>query len=272
MVTSHNSSRRHAVLPGIRADRRRARPWLEGLEDRTAPTTDLTAQLQLVNPTPLDTSATPSSSSDPTPDGSGEIARVLQAAGLSAQSDVLLASAGYDLFLKIDGIAGESNVRGHEHQIELASMTWGCSRPITAATGHGVNREAAAPAFDEIQVTMRTSSATPNLFRSALVGTGKVMELAVRKTGTDGDFLVWKLENTLVSGMKADGVQETVTLNFTRVTLEYRTTDAKGTVTPIRVSYDLATARAAAMATVTVAEPAGRRRWSIKARPECERT
>ncbi|MFO0925862.1 MAG: type VI secretion system tube protein Hcp [Gemmataceae bacterium] len=44
--------------------------------------------------------------------------------------------------------------------------------------------------------------------------------------GESVDFLKWDLENVLVSGMKADGLREEVTLNFTRVTVNYNPTGA----------------------------------------------
>ncbi|MFO0925863.1 MAG: type VI secretion system tube protein Hcp [Gemmataceae bacterium] len=68
--------------------------------------------------------------------------------------------------------------------------------------------------------------------------------------GESVDFLKWDLENVLVSGMKADGLREEVTLNFTRVTVNYNPTGAGDPA--LRVSYDL-TRDGVAAATVAMA-------------------
>ena len=42
-----------------------------------------------------------------------------------------------DMFLKIDGIPGESTDASHKDEIDIFSYTWGESQPETAAAGPG---------------------------------------------------------------------------------------------------------------------------------------
>ena len=44
---------------------------------------------------------------------------------------------GVDMFLKIDGIQGESTDNSHKDEIDLLSYTWGESHEPVSATGGG---------------------------------------------------------------------------------------------------------------------------------------
>jgi type VI secretion system secreted protein Hcp len=43
----------------------------------------------------------------------------------------------FDIFLKIDGIKGESSDAQHREEIELASFSWGASQQGTTSSGGG---------------------------------------------------------------------------------------------------------------------------------------
>jgi type VI secretion system secreted protein Hcp len=45
---------------------------------------------------------------------------------------------GVDMFLKIDGIQGESTDNSHKDEIELLSYTWGESHEAASGIGGGV--------------------------------------------------------------------------------------------------------------------------------------
>lgn len=45
---------------------------------------------------------------------------------------------GVDMFLKLDGIQGESTADGHKDEIDLLSYTWGESQPAVSGIGSGV--------------------------------------------------------------------------------------------------------------------------------------
>ena len=39
--------------------------------------------------------------------------------------------AAFDMFLKVDGIDGESLLKGHEKEIDVLAWSWGVSTPVT---------------------------------------------------------------------------------------------------------------------------------------------
>ena len=136
--------------------------------------------------------------------------------GPSAPSSILSFTGGVKtMFLKLPGITGESKITGHKGQIELQSMSF----PVTQSK----------PKSAEIIVVKRTDSTSPKLFLADLSGKPfdkATIELAKKKGGKLADYLVFKMKNVLVTGIKtgghADAVPtEAVTLTFTKLEEEY---------------------------------------------------
>jgi type VI secretion system secreted protein Hcp len=125
-------------------------------------------------------------------------------------------------------LRGEVKAKGYEGWIELQSAQLGTSqRNATTATGRGVNREASAPAIQEIVVTKLQDSVSTALFREALGGKGKLIVIAfVKEGGTT--YLKIVLQNTLITSYSVSGhggdvharPMESLSLNFTRITYE----------------------------------------------------
>ena len=67
---------------------------------------------------------------------------------------------------------GEVKAKGYEGWIELQSAQLGTNRNITTSTGRGTNREASAPATQEIVITKLQDSVSTALYREALDGRG----------------------------------------------------------------------------------------------------
>jgi type VI secretion system secreted protein Hcp len=63
------------------------------------------------------------------------------------------------MFLKLEGIAGESTDPSHVGEIEIASYVWGVSNVGESGTGGGGGRAA----FSDVTFTARTSKASPIL-------------------------------------------------------------------------------------------------------------
>jgi type VI secretion system secreted protein Hcp len=66
----------------------------------------------------------------------------------------------FDVFLKLDGIQGESTVKGHEGEIELDSFSFGLTNP--AAGGR--------PVFQDFRFTSKVGKHTPQLFLACAQG------------------------------------------------------------------------------------------------------
>ncbi len=94
----------------------------------------------------------------------------------------------FDAFLKIDGIDGESQVRGFEKWIELLSFSWGAE--ILADTGGGgiVSGKVSPKAFSFVKLT---DTASPAIFIKMAAGSHfDKVSLACRKaSGVPADPL-----------------------------------------------------------------------------------
>ena len=108
----------------------------------------------------------------------------------------------YDMFLKIDGIEGESQDAKHKGEIQLESFSWGASNASRVSTGGGGG--AGRASFQDFQFTAVTTKASPLLLQSCVSGTHhKTAVLTVRKAGEiPFDFYKVSLTNVLVSFYK----------------------------------------------------------------------
>jgi type VI secretion system secreted protein Hcp len=154
------------------------------------------------------------------------------------------------LYMKYEGIDGEVTQKDHDKWIEVHSFQFGVGRGISTPTGNAANREASAASVSEVTITKTMDKASPKIFTESATGTGgKKVEFHFVSTGDPGTtFAVYKLSDTLISGYSissgGDRPTESISLNFTKVEFEMTPHDAANAdQTPIRVSYDLATAK-----------------------------
>lgn len=71
-----------------------------------------------------------------------------------------------DLFLKIEGITGESRDARHKSEIELLSFGWGEQESGHATGGGGAGKVS----FQDFQFTSRVNKASPHLFLACASG------------------------------------------------------------------------------------------------------
>jgi type VI secretion system secreted protein Hcp len=147
-----------------------------------------------------------------------------------------------------DGIDGDVTAAGYEKWIAIDSKQWGVGRGISSPTGGGADREASAPNISEIVVTKVQDISSPHLFAEATVGKAKPVQMHLMGTygGELKPYLKMTLDKVLISGYSqssgGDRPTESLSLNFTKVTLTYHSYDGQGRVTSTKtVSYDLAT-------------------------------
>lgn len=139
-----------------------------------------------------------------------------------------------DIFLKLDGIKGESADDKHKGEIDILSWSWGMSQSGTmhTATGGGAGKVS----VHDISLTKRIDSSSPNLVQHCCNGKHiKDALLTVRKAGgTPVEYLKVKLEDVLVSSVNNGGsngedlLTEHVTLNFGRFEYIYTPQTADG--------------------------------------------
>ncbi len=68
----------------------------------------------------------------------------------------------FDIFLKIDGVKGESSDAQHREEIEPASFSWGVSQEGATSAGGGAG--AGKASFQDLHIIMNVSRASPQLF------------------------------------------------------------------------------------------------------------
>ena len=154
-----------------------------------------------------------------------------------------------DIFLKLDGIKGESTDTQHREEIDVASFSWGLSQQRTTSTGGGSGVGKAD--FQDLQVVTNVSQASPQLFL-ACAG-GRHIQTAVltcrRASGShQQDFLKYTLSDVLVASYHSDGQAEDsvpgdeLSLKYAQVKVEYRPQRADGSLgTPITAGWNLKT-------------------------------
>jgi type VI secretion system secreted protein Hcp len=155
--------------------------------------------------------------------------------------------ATVDYFLKIQGIDGESADSKHKGEIELESWSWGESQAGTASHGGGAG--AGKVSMQDFHFVQRVSKASPKLFLAC--ATGEHIPSAVltcRKAGRDQqEFFKFTFSDLLVSSYQTGGSAhgdvvpiDQISLNFSKVQLEYREQKSDGTLGgAIKAGWDL---------------------------------
>ncbi len=131
-------------------------------------------------------------------------------------------ASGYQMFLKLDTIPGESKDSKHREEVEIDSFAWGTARSLGATKA----------SFDSLKFTMPVNKASPKLFLYTAGGV-KITRavLSVRKPGSSDDFLKWILTDAqpisfqTVGNTHGDGVSDQVVLTAGKVEVEYKPTD-----------------------------------------------
>lgn len=139
-----------------------------------------------------------------------------------------------DMFLKIDGIEGESIDDKHPNEIELLTLRWGMSQGATmhAGTGGGAGKVS----IDDLVFTHTVDKASPILMQNCMSGKHipKVL-LTVRKAGEKPlEFYKITMTDVMVSSVtpmgsnSGGGMVEFVGLAFSKVKIEYQPQGADG--------------------------------------------
>jgi type VI secretion system secreted protein Hcp len=147
------------------------------------------------------------------------------------------------------GDANEAEHKGAQGWIKLAGFSFGSGRNIATRTGRVADREASTGQVGEITITKEMDVASMYLFMGTCLGAGQKMNIHVTRAGPDKKeitYLKYELDNALLTnysyGSGGANPVETVTINFTKIKMEYTPADAaaKGTGS-IPVMFDMAT-------------------------------
>jgi type VI secretion system secreted protein Hcp len=143
-----------------------------------------------------------------------------------------------DMFLKLDGIDGESVDIKYEKWIECLSFSWGISDGSQATNTPGKAPSARRAHVSDLSITKYLDAASPKLFESVCEG-GHISEatLVLRKAGEKPlEFYKIKLQDVLISGVQNGGggggiATEMVTFSFASSLIS--AADAKGSFSSV---------------------------------------
>jgi len=139
-----------------------------------------------------------------------------------------------DMFLKIEGVDGESADDKHKNEIDVLAFSWGMSQSgsMHIAGGGGTGKVN----VQDMSVTKYMDKASTVLMQKCCTGKHfPKATLTCRKAGdTPVEYLVVTMEEVLVTSVSEGGTQhddmqtENISLNFAKVKVKYTPQDAKG--------------------------------------------
>lgn len=150
------------------------------------------------------------------------------------------------IYMKIEGIEGESVDQAHAGEIEVLSFSWGMSQGASSFSRGGAQK----PSVSDFSFSAFTSKATPKLMLACLQGehiSQAVVSFATREGATGPvDYMKFKFEDLLVSSFHAGGAgadampTESFSLNFAKMRVDYQRQNADGTLgTPTTMGWDI---------------------------------
>ncbi|QDQ27512.1 type VI secretion system tube protein Hcp [Chitinimonas arctica] len=140
-----------------------------------------------------------------------------------------------DMFLKIDGIEGESGDDKHKNEIELLSFNWGMAQASSMHSGSGGGQGRVT--VDDLSFIHFVDKATPILIQACMSGKHiPKAVLVVRKAGEKPlDYLKITMTDVLVTSVNpagtngdGEGLKASVGLAFSKVKVEYQPQGADG--------------------------------------------
>ncbi|MDD5563876.1 MAG: type VI secretion system tube protein Hcp [Thermoanaerobaculaceae bacterium] len=114
------------------------------------------------------------------------------------------APAAGGLFLKIDGIDGESTQADHRSEIQFLSVTWGVSRPTVGARAA---RSIRTP-LNSFTIVKRLDKSSPKLMQAC--ATGRHILTVTLSMGT----LKYEFHDVVISSCRNGGATETVAFSY----------------------------------------------------------
>ncbi|RPI28009.1 MAG: type VI secretion system tube protein Hcp [Acidobacteria bacterium] len=146
---------------------------------------------------------------------------------------------GFDAFLEIEGVKGESTDDKHKGWIEIQSFSHGMSQPISSTVSSSGGAAAGRVNMQDFSVVKFLDSASPELAKLCCTGrhVPKVTVELWRAGGEKVKYMEYLMENVMVSSVRPGGTSnggedlplEEVSFNFGKMEWKYYPQDrAKG--------------------------------------------
>jgi type VI secretion system secreted protein Hcp len=152
--------------------------------------------------------------------------------------------AAVDVFLKLEGIPGESADADHKDEIEIYSFSFGATQTGGTTGGGGAGKVV----FSDISFTKPLDKSSPQLYLHC--AQGKHIPTAIlygRKAGErPTDYYIIKLSDVLISSVSTSGASggdrptESLSLNFSKIEFSYARQKPDGSFeAPIKTGWDI---------------------------------
>ena len=163
----------------------------------------------------------------------------------SSDVGAILGSPAVDMFLKIEGVDGESTDSAHDKWIEILSYSHGVSQPSSGAISSGGARSAERCDHQDFSVVKTLDKASPKLALMCSNGQHipEVILVLCRDDGDKAQYMEYKMSDVIVTSVNyhcSKSVDERpieeVTFNYAKIEWTYTELDpvsgkAKGDVT-----------------------------------------
>lgn len=149
------------------------------------------------------------------------------------------AFAAVDMFMKIEGVPGESKDDAHSDEIDVLSWSWGMSQSGSFHTGGGGG--SGKVNVQDLSFTKNMGKASPSIMQFCCEGEhlseAKLTFCRATSTPEEHCYLEIKLTNVMITSVSYGGSSgeeptENVTLNFAKVKMEYKPQRPDGEVPP----------------------------------------
>jgi len=137
-----------------------------------------------------------------------------------------------DIFLKIEGITGESNDDKHKNEIEVSDWKWSVEQSSSMHSGSGGGSGKAT--VSDLLFWHKMDRASPNLMKYCLTGKhiGEATLVTRKSGGNPLEYFKLTMTDVIVTKVSPrsneDGVFEHVGLSFSQVKQEYTVQNAQG--------------------------------------------
>lgn len=138
---------------------------------------------------------------------------------------------GYEVHLNLGSVQGESSSKAHPNEIEVISFSWGLSNSAIRSAQGGTTKGGKV-SINEITLVKHTDKSTPLLVNAvASCQTFPTATISLSKS-TGGkkpeDYFIIKMNNAYISSLQLSSPAaealgtETVSLNFQKITMDYK--------------------------------------------------
>jgi len=133
-----------------------------------------------------------------------------------------------DIVLKIEGIPGESQLKGHVNDIDVHSVSWGLHNTVSTHTGGGGG--SGKVQFQDVHFSKQFDAASHLLQMRCADGKHiPKAEIIFRKQGEgQKDYLAITLTDLLISSYSGGNGGEQFSIQFSKFKFDYKQQDSKG--------------------------------------------